>query len=150
MISPPTEISLILMPFETRLGELLNVAQTSSDSIRLWSEQIQQQQKKHIDLILHMSQIKVAKEQTLATRKNIQFQVAVIVFTLLLVILSQPIGTYVEKKLLEGAFVQKVDEEKKCLELRLENESKFLKTKNTLERELVLCTESLRQTPTKK
>lgn len=114
MLGPPTEISLILMPFETRLGELLNVAQTTSESIKLWSEQIHQQQKKHIDLIVHMSQIKVAKEQTAATRKGIVFQVAVIFFTVLLVILSQPINTYIQQKVLESAFDSKSGEAAAC------------------------------------
>lgn len=117
LYGPTDALSIILVPFETRLGELINVAQTTSESIRLWSEKLKDQHLKHVEMISDLAQITVAKEQTRATRLNIWVQVAVVVLAITLAILSQPLGTYMEKKILESALIKNQMDTDKCREM---------------------------------
>lgn len=115
VINPPVDtISVILAPFETRMGELVVVATTTISSIKIWSEKIKEQQIKHTDMIADIAQIKVAKQQTLATILNIVFQVVVVIFAIVLAILSQPLGTYIEKKILESSLSKMLLDVESC------------------------------------
>lgn len=102
-LGAPVELSLILMPFQTRMDELLNVSKTTIESIKSWAEQIKDQKKKHIEVIVSLSQVKAAEEQSRAAKYNLIFQVVVVVFTIALVILGYWVNLYLEKRDVEKA-----------------------------------------------
>lgn len=101
--SPPTELTLILMPFQTRLDELINVARTSIQSIEAWGKQISEQKTKHVEIISHLSEVKAAAQQAKAAKINVWFQIAVIFFAISLVWFSQRANIYLEKRDLEDS-----------------------------------------------
>lgn len=108
VLSAPTELTLILMPFQTRMEELINVSTTAIESIRAWAEQITKQKAKHVEIISHLSEVKAAEEQARAAKYNMIFQVAVIIFTIILVIGAERAGIYLEKRDLEHSLLRYV------------------------------------------
>lgn len=122
--NPAEDFSVILAPFEIRMNELTNVASTASDSIKIWNESLKEQNKKHLEMISSMYQVKSSREQSSAAKWNIAFQVVVIIFALIGVILSQPVGTYVEKKMLEGAYQENIEKLAICEKGREKQENR--------------------------
>ncbi len=103
ILGPPQAITLVLMPFQTRTEEMANVARTTIESIRRWAEQVADQKKKHIDIIVNLTQIKSSEQQARAAKYNMWFQVAVVIFTIVLVIAAEKTNSYLEKRDLEKA-----------------------------------------------
>lgn len=103
ILGPPSELSLILMPFSTRLGEMVNVADTAIQSIRLWGEQVGVQKQRHVDIITNVSQVKASEFQVAAAKWNLVVQVAVVVLALVLIVGSYKANQYLEKKELEDS-----------------------------------------------
>ena len=146
MLGPPQEIALILMPFQTRLAELVNVAKTSSESIKAWGEDLKRKNQKHVDLLMNVSQVKVAQEQKTAATHSMWFQFLVIVVTIILVALSHPITTYVEKVVLADALTENLSAKKKTDELLKSTEAtckdaqqKLSEKIGSIEQELSAC-----------
>lgn len=106
LLGPPSELSLILMPFSTRLAEMVNVAETSIQSIRLWGEQIGLQKQRHVDIITNVSQVKSSEFQVAAAKWNLIVQVAVVILALVLIVGSYKANQYLEKKELEDSLQQ--------------------------------------------
>lgn len=103
LIGAPDELRLILVPFQTRLLELVNVAKVTMESIRLWHKQILEERKKHVEILIRASEVRVATEQVRASKYMLLFQLLVIVFSIALVIVSQKANLYLEKRDLEDA-----------------------------------------------
>lgn len=102
LLSPPVELSIILTPFQTRLDELENVVRTIIESVRNWSDQIAKQKTSHVETIVYLSQVKAAEEQARAARLSLYFQIAVIFFTISLVIGANRANLYIDKWDLEN------------------------------------------------
>ncbi len=119
LLGAPTELSLILMPFQTRLEELMNVASTTIQSVNKWAEQIGQQKTKQVELISHLTQVK-------AIQWNFWCQVAVIVLTIVLVWASQRANLYLEKRDLEETVAELKGDIRKHEEFEQGNKKKVL------------------------
>lgn len=169
ILGPPSEISLILMPFQTRLEELVNVAQTTIDSIKAWAEQMRDQKKKHVEAIINLCQVKAAEEQANASKedlrsaqeqtkaakesveaakqsvivakKNLWIQVAVIVFTIGTVIVSQRVNLLLERIELEKA----LGEKSSSLAISAEKVNEGLKRESVCNEKVVAIQSSLKQ-----
>jgi hypothetical protein len=141
---PPESISIILIPFELMMPELVNIASSTIDSIQNWIKKLKDQELKQIQIISDFSQMKVAQEQAKAsqaqvntTKWNIGFQISVVFVAIILVILSQPITSYIEKAIAQNAFQQTSDKLVSCQldlkKLEITNKSNEEKLKNTIE-----------------
>ena len=100
-VGPPMELTLVLMPFQTRLDELGNVAAKTIESIEGWTNQLRNQKARHVDVIVNLSHTKAAEEQARSARFSIIFQVAVIVFTIILVYGAEKMNLFMETRELE-------------------------------------------------
>jgi hypothetical protein len=157
IIGPPQELSLVMMPFETRIEELANVAQTTIDSIKEWANQIRDQKSKHVDSIAHVAQVKAATENFRASQeavnaskeatkvaeknllaseesvkvahKNLIIQISVIVFTIVAIIISQRVNLLLELWELDKALELKNAQvlENENMNQKLTNEMALLK-----------------------
>lgn len=129
LLGTPTEVSIILIPFQNYLFELVNVSKTTIESITEWSKQIKAQKQNHIEMIVSLSQVKAAEEQSRAAKYNLAFQIAVIIFTVALVILGYWVNLYMEKRNIESALTKSEEAAEKCnqITVRLNNESLALK-----------------------
>ena len=101
VLGPPMELALILMPFDVRVKEMANVAETMIKSIQLWGEKIGEQKQKHVEIIANLCQIKSSESQERAARLNLYAQLAVIFLALVLIVGSYKANQYLEKADLE-------------------------------------------------
>jgi len=105
-LGPPTDLTLILMPFDVRLKEMVNVAETSIQSIQRWGEQAGEQKAKHVEIITQLCEIKASEDQARAARWSFYTQIAVVVVALVLIVGSYKANQYLEKKDLEDSLAE--------------------------------------------
>lgn len=110
VLGPPVELALILMPFEVRVKEMANVAETMIKSIQLWGEQIGEQKQKHVEIIANLCQIKSSESQERAARLNLYAQIAVIFLAVVLIVASYKANQYPEKVDLEESLTSVKEE----------------------------------------
>lgn len=103
ILGEPVEVTLSLMPFETRLAELVNVVDTTMGSIKSWTESIRDQRKKNNELMIKLTEIKSVKE-------NQKYQLILIIVSLILIVLGFTLGfsgnKYLETKKLQDELIE--------------------------------------------
>lgn len=77
-------IDFILRPVQARMNELVKSAETGIESIDLWRKSVRDQQLRHVDLILSLSNVK-------ATKLNLWVQFAVVLLAVVLSFAASPI-----------------------------------------------------------
>lgn len=144
LVSPPEHLEIILVPFEVSLKEISNVSKTSIASIESWSDQVRERKRKYLELLVNVSQIQVAEEnfnsakeeyqasiegskaskaQAHAAKIALYFQVAVIFFSVILLVGSYKLNIYLDKLEAENAINSKLS-----YIGNMEKELTFLKT----------------------
>lgn len=97
LLPPPIELSLMLMPFQVRLSEMVNVAQSTMDSIKSWGDQLREQKKQHVEIIVQSAKVKSAEAQARSAKLTMWFQILVIAFTVILIVFTWRANLFLER-----------------------------------------------------
>lgn len=136
----PDEFSFVLLPFVTRLNEIATVCGATSNSIDHWAKQRQSMKINFLSYVKDMANVESTKSQEKNSYYLNIFQVLVIVFTVCLIVITDRVNLYIEKKSLE-AINSKQTLEMASLSISESSKSLSLKTK---EDELAKVYESIK------
>lgn len=103
VVEEPKAYSIILSPFQTTVQELSDVAKSSMDSIKLWSDGIKKQKPQHLTVIQETIRYNSSKEDNKRSLIFFGIQIATIIFTVILIILSQKMNLWLENQELRNS-----------------------------------------------